>query len=308
MPSGGEPQTSPPLFGSLTLSQPALGIATAVPSTSGGPWAFTRQAYRRSTQKLGVPDLNAMPLSAGVSEPSIYQHASTTYAQWASGSAAGGSTVHQHSHAGAYPAMAVNTPPASQPMASVHAEQPISKNKSPLPKLTKGGDPTTLTRLTNEWVQRTCEQVLPEKVTSTAMQKGTLTVPHLLFITFQNFLPSEPGARLDGLATVETPLKARSFSEALNTLRAWRQQIITGVTDLQALEPLKLFNSVRTLTSNLISADNSLVTEVFQMHRSTNIKSLCADQALLQLMGLLEIELSTRAQEDDERRGGGKAI
>ena len=196
-----------------------------------------------------------MPLSAGVSEPSIYQHASTPYAQWASGSAAGGSTVHSYSHAGAYPAMAVNTPPASQPVASVHAEQPISKNKSPLPKLNiKGGDPTTLTRLINEWVQKTSialntwsieasnfwnqavtaarnqhnwwlslspsdraaqiglpttlqtlplqipvleatmraeliNSVLPEKVTSTAMQKGTLTVPDLLFITFQTFLP-----------------------------------------------------------------------------------------------------------------------
>ena len=85
--------------------------------------------------------------------------------------------------------------------------------------------------------------VLPEKVTSTAMQKGTLTVPHLLFITFQTFLPSEPSARVDGLNTVETPLKAaRTFSEALNTLRAWRQQIITVVTDLQANpEPLQAF-------------------------------------------------------------------
>ena len=53
--------------------------------------------------------------------------------------------------------MAVNTPPASQPMASsVHAERPISKNKPPLPKLNiKGGEPTTLTRLINEWARKT---------------------------------------------------------------------------------------------------------------------------------------------------------
>ena len=149
--------------------------------------------------------------------------------------------------------------------------------------------------------------VLPERVASIVTQEGTLTVPDLLFITFQTFLPSEPGAQVDGLNTVETPLKAaRTFSDALNTLRAWRQQIITVVTDLQANpEPLKLFNSVRTLTSNLISADNAFATEVSQMYRSTNIKSLCTDQALqplLQVMGLLDIELSTRAQEDDEER------
>ena len=42
--------------------------------------------------------------------------------------------------------------PPTQP----RLEQPISKNKSPLPKLTiKGGDPTTLTRVINEWVQKT---------------------------------------------------------------------------------------------------------------------------------------------------------
>ena len=35
-------------------------------------------------------------------------------------------------------------------------EQSISKNKSPLPKLNiKGGDPTTLTGIINEWIQKT---------------------------------------------------------------------------------------------------------------------------------------------------------
>ena len=130
-----------------------------------------------------------------------------------------------------------------------------------------------------------------------------MTVPDLLFITFQT-LPSEPSGQADGLNTVETPLEAaRTFSDALKTLTAWRQPIVTIVTDLQANpEPLKLFNSVRTLISHLISADNSFATEVSQMCRSTNIKSLCTDEVLLQFTGLLEIELSTRAQEDDEER------
>ena len=38
------------------------------------------------------------------------------------------------------------------------------------------------------------------------------------------------------------------------------------------------------------------------MYRTTNVKVHCTDSALLQMMGLLEIELSARAQEDDEEK------
>ena len=38
------------------------------------------------------------------------------------------------------------------------------------------------------------------------------------------------------------------------------------------------------------------------MYRSSNIKTHCTDTTFLQLMGLLEVELSARAQEDDEER------
>ena len=147
-------------------------------------------------------------------------------------------------------------------------------------------------------------QVLPGKVTSLATQKGTTTVLDLLFMTFQTSLPSEPSARVDGLATIEAPLKpARTFSDALTTLRTWRQQVLTVVTDLGGNpEPLQLFTSLKTLISSLISSDTAFSTEVSHMYRQTNIKTLCTDTNLLQLMGLLEIELSARAQEDDEER------
>ena len=103
---------------------------------------------------------------------------------------------------------------------------------------------------------------------------------------------------------METPLRAaKNFNEALTTLRTWRQQILTVVTDLQGNpEPLKLFNSLIVLISNLVSSDNSFATEVSQMYWNTGIKSSCTDQALLQLLGLLEIEVSARAMEDDEER------
>ena len=141
---------------------------------------------------------------------------------------------------------------------------------------------------------------LPEKVTSTAMQKGALKVPDLLFLTFQAFLPSEPSARVDGLNTIETPLKApRNFSDALTTLRTWRQQVVTVVTVLNAnREPLK-FNSLKILISNLTSSGNAFATEVSQMYRATEIKTNCTDNELLHFMGLLEIEMSN----DRKRRG-----
>ena len=130
--------------------------------------------------------------------------------------------------------------------------------------------------------------VLPEKVTSMAMQKGAHKVPELLFLTFQTFLPSEPSARVDGLNTVETPLKAaKNFAEALSTLRTWRQQVVTVVTDLKANpEPLKLFNSLKILISNTTSSDNAFATEVSQ-YRSTQIKTSCTDRALMEFMNLL---------------------
>ena len=124
--------------------------------------------------------------------------------------------------------------------------------------------------------------VLPEKVTSmakvtsVAMEKGALKAPELIFLTFQAFLPSELSARVDGLNTIETCLKAaaRNFAEALTTLRTWRQQVVTVVTDLKAnAEPLKLFSSLKILISNLTSSDSAFATEVSQMYRSTEIKT-----------------------------------
>ena len=75
--------------------------------------------------------------------------------------------------------------------------------------------------------------VLPDRVTTAAMQKGTLTVLDLLFITLQTYLPSEPSARVDGLSLIQAPLRsAKNFNEALSTLRTWRQQIIHSLRQL----------------------------------------------------------------------------
>ena len=119
--------------------------------------------------------------------------------------------------------------------------------------------------------------VLPDRVVTTAMQKGTLTVLDLLFITLQTYLLSEPSARVDGLSLIEAPLKAaRNFNEALSTLRMWRQQILTVVNDLQGNpEPLKLYQSLRTLICGLVNSDNAFATEVSRMMHDANIKTHC---------------------------------
>ena len=158
IPSGSPPRTSPPL-----PPPPPVG--------DGSSWSYVRQMYRSSPHAAQAVEAQPLPTSAGVSEPSLYQHShASPHYQWAAGSAAGASA--SLSNAGAFPAMAVNTgsgapaapdgsggigsQPNSHPPTQPRAEQPISKNKSPLPKLNiKGGDPTTLTRIINEWIQKT---------------------------------------------------------------------------------------------------------------------------------------------------------
>ena len=56
------------------------------------------------------------------------------------------------------------------------------------------------------------------------------------------------------------------------------------------------------MISSLVSSDNAFATEVAQVFRTTQVKNNCTDQTLLQTMGMLEIELAARAQEDDEER------
>ena len=75
------------------------------------------------------------------------------------------------------------------------------------------------------------------------------------------------------------------------------------VTDLAGNpEPLKLLSSLKTLIFSLVNSDNFFATEVAQMYRATHVQVHCSDEALLKMMGLLEIELAARSQEDDEER------
>ena len=88
-----------------------------------------------------------------------------------------------------------------------------------------------------------------------------------------------------------------------HSLRAWRQKIVTVVKDLNGNpEPLKFFGSLCSPTSSLVASATAFATEVSQIHRQTNVNIVCNDASFWATMDLLEIELSTRAQEDEEKR------
>ena len=105
-----------------------------------------------------------------------------------------------------------------------------------------------------------CNHCLPEKIQSLAVQKGAHTVSDLLYLTFQSYLPSEPIAPVEGLATIEAPVKpSKTFGEALSFLRSWRQQVYSVsstaqvlICDLELLKTklhhlLQYLNSTKTL-------------------------------------------------------------
>ena len=138
-----------------TLGQPgacvsSLPTVSQAPPATGGPWSRTREVYRNAAA-ASTPQVDpfSIPRSAGVSEASAGPTANQM--QWASGSAAGSLAGYSQ----APPQMTTPITPAPATLSSA-PEATISKLKSSLPKLgIKGGDPTTITRIINKWLQKT---------------------------------------------------------------------------------------------------------------------------------------------------------
>ena len=120
----------------------------------------------------------------------------------------------------------------------------------------------------------------------------------------------QPSARVEGLTTIEAPVKpASTFGEALSFLRSWRQQVLTIVNDLGGNpEPLKLLSTLRALISSLVASDTAFAMEVSQVYRQTTVKTLCNDVTLLTTVDLLEVDLASRAQEDEEERANKRVL
>eukprot|EP00971_Amphidinium_carterae_P193625 3841870-Amphidinium_carterae.1 len=70
-------------------------------------------------------------------------------------------------------------------------------------------------------------KVLPDEFVEHAAIVKVHTLAESLEVLFQRYLPSEPTARVDALVQIETHLRpAKSFAEALRTLRLWKEQLI----------------------------------------------------------------------------------
>ena len=135
-----------------------------------------------------------------------------------------------------------------------------------------------------------------EKVQCLAVQKNAATVSDLLYLTFQPYLPSESAARVNGLGSLEAPMKrARTFTETLRHLRTRRERILTVVMDLKGSpKPLQLLSSLRALVS-------SLVGNAFAIYKK-HVKVIRNDQAFMETLNLLEIEMASRTHEENEEK------
>eukprot|EP00971_Amphidinium_carterae_P208432 4135516-Amphidinium_carterae.1 len=70
-------------------------------------------------------------------------------------------------------------------------------------------------------------KVLPDEFVEHAAQVKVSTLAEILEVLYQKYLPSEPTARVDALAQIEAHMKpAKSFAEALRSLRLWKEQLI----------------------------------------------------------------------------------
>ena len=356
------PTFSPTTAQQLLPPQPSTaGSAPLTPATTsspGNPWAHARE---RMHAPVGA-DFTSCPTSAGVSD------ASTIPMQPVGATPPGLGQFSSSSPAYACPAMGTPGYPPMQPMQGSgsggrNPADEVRKDRTPIPKLVvKGGDPTTLTRVINEWIQKTTislnawsqaaaafwAQVVSsarqrhnwwlslapdQRATHIGLPTSGQTILHqlpLLEATTRagadqqsvslcspregHIICHAEGSYhhlgssifdLSGIPTLRTErlsgwtyhgrssfAVAKNFQEALSTLRSWRQQVITVVNDLGGNpEPLKLLSSLKVLISSLVNSDN---------YRTTQVKVQCTDASLLQVMGLLE--LSARAQEDDEER------
>ena len=122
-------------------------MMSAPPSPFAGPWAATREKLQSSNP---VMDYHSCPGSGGISD------ASTLPMHPPPGM---GYATPMPSTPVAYACPAMGTTGSSQQIGAQHGRitsDEVRKDRSPLPKLViKGGDATTLTRVINEWIQKT---------------------------------------------------------------------------------------------------------------------------------------------------------
>eukprot|EP00971_Amphidinium_carterae_P263536 5228263-Amphidinium_carterae.2 len=145
-------------------------------------------------------------------------------------------------------------------------------------------------------------KVLPEEFVEHAALVKVNTLAEILEVLFQKYLPSEPIARVDALAQIEAYLKpAKSFAEALRSLRAWKEQLIILVQTLNGRpDTLRLFLAVQPLLQSLFS-DSQFAVAHANITAVTNVRTHATPDTLWRYIELLESELNERALEETDR-------
>ena len=181
--------------------------------------------------------------------------------------------------------------PAVAPMAAQpQREQPISKAKAAVPKLSiKRGDITTITHLINEWAQKMAFALNTwsmEAVNFWHLAVNAARQEHANWVAPLQIPVLEATMRSELISSV---LQERAVSAAMrkgtltlvDLLYLTFQMFLPSkpaarVDGLNSVA--KLFNSLKVRVSSLISSDNAFATEASQMYRIANIKTSCTDK------------------------------
>eukprot|EP00971_Amphidinium_carterae_P292081 5798433-Amphidinium_carterae.1 len=107
---------------------------------------------------------------------------------------------------------------------------------------------------TNIKAELLSNKILPEAFVNFVVAERASTVEDRLTLLLQRYLPSEPTARVDSLASIETPLKpAKTFQEALTQLRKWKDQLLIVTETLQGRPDIyRLYMALQPLMSSLM--------------------------------------------------------
>eukprot|EP00971_Amphidinium_carterae_P276411 5485023-Amphidinium_carterae.1 len=145
------------------------------------------------------------------------------------------------------------------------------------------------------------DKVLPDTFVNFVVAKRASTVEDILTLLLQRYLPSEPTARVDALASVETHLKpAKTSQEALTQRRKWKDQLLIVTETLQGRPDIyRLYMALQPLLSSLMYTPAFSVAHA-NILALTSIKLTPTPQVLWQYVDLLEAEFNDRALEEHE--------
>eukprot|EP00971_Amphidinium_carterae_P084958 1681164-Amphidinium_carterae.1 len=141
----------------------------------------------------------------------------------------------------------------------------------------------------------------PKLVKQESVLQNAFTVVQVLTIIFRQYMPSENASVISGLATVETPLKnARTFREALLSLRKWSQNLRICIHDIGAKpEPYRLYVALGDFCQDLTKQDPMFGNGFYNLVKESKVEIKCDLAAVLMYVeGLEKLLLHHSTRED----------